>query len=56
MEDTWMKELVTVTERIRLKMIDEEKVFAPSNSPFFSMDNFRETSTHLLENHQDEPW
>ena len=37
-------------------MIDEEKVFAPSNSPFFSMDNFRETSTHLLENHQDEPW
>ena len=41
---------------MRLKMIDGEKVFATSNSPFFSMENFCDTSTHLLEKHQDEPW
>ena len=39
-----------------LKIIDEEKVFATSNSPFFSMENFCDTSTHLIDKHQDEPW
>lgn len=50
------KELVTVTEKMRLKMIKKEEDYAPKNSPFFSMVSFCDTSTHLLEKHQDEPW
>ena len=42
------KQLIEVTEQLRRKIIDEEEVMAPENSPFFSMKSFADTSTPLI--------